>query len=197
MKKHACSITAVLVLFLLAFFARPALAVDMSAVIAEKVTPTYAVAGVANTPAATPTDVITLYGASSKYVRIRKILVSGMATTAGSMDVSIVKRNAANTGGTSSAPAITRLNSANAAASAAAALYTANPSSTGAGGAIATKKLNFGLAGTAGTIEFSWPSGDGVAPILRSATEGIAINLNGQAVPAGGTFSYTIVWEEF
>ncbi|OPY84199.1 MAG: hypothetical protein A4E65_00337 [Syntrophorhabdus sp. PtaU1.Bin153] len=158
---------------------------------------TYAIAGAANTPAATPTDVVTLYGSATKTIAVRKVIVSGMATTAGSMDVVLTKRTAANTAGTSTAPSIAKFSSNDGTATATPALYTANPSALGTGIALAEKKLNFGVAGAAGVVEFDFTNATGKPVYLIGATQGLAINLNGGTVPTGGTFGYTVIWEEF
>lgn len=156
---------------------------------------TYGVSAVAVTPAATPTDVVTLYGSATKTLRVKQVVVSGLATTAGSMDVSLIKRTAVNTAGTATAPTVALFDSSDSAASATVAQYSANPT-TGAGIALATKKLNMGVAGAGGTVCFDFANRNDKALILRGAAQGLAINLNGQAVPAGGTISYSIEWEE-
>ncbi|HBC94378.1 MAG TPA: hypothetical protein DCZ10_16130 [Pelotomaculum sp.] len=156
----------------------------------------YGYAAVAITPAATPTDIVTLYGSATKTVRVKKVTVSGVATTAGSMDVSLVKRTAANTAGTTTNPTPGKLDSTSDAATATLSQYSANPSAVGTGIAIRNKKLNFGLAGAAGVVEFDFSRNNDKPLILRGATQGMAINLNGQAVPAGGALSYDIEFEE-
>lgn len=156
----------------------------------------YGIAGVANTPAATPTDVFTLYGSSTKTIKVKKVIVFAMATTAGTMRACLIKRTVANTGGTSTAPSISKLDSTDSAATAVPALYTANPSAVGTGIKVAAKPLNFGLAGAAGMVEFDFSTRNDKALYLRGTAEGIAINLNGDAVPAGGTFGYAIEFEE-
>jgi len=157
---------------------------------------TYGIAVTGNTPAATPTDVFTLYGSASKVIKIKRILVAGAATTAGSMTVFVTKRTAANTGGTSTAPTIGKYDSADATPAATPALYTANPSALGAGVALRYNRLNFGVAGSNGIVEFNFSNNNDKPIILNSATEGIAINLNGGTVPTGGAFGLSIEWEE-
>ncbi|TGE35886.1 hypothetical protein E4K67_22480 [Desulfosporosinus fructosivorans] len=157
---------------------------------------TYGYAAVAITPAATPTDLLTISGSATKTVRVKSVTVSGQATTAGSMDVSIVKRTAVNTAGTASAPVPGKFDSSDAAATAALAQYSANATALGAGVVIATKKLNLGLAGAGGSVTFDFATRNDKALILRGATQALAINLNGQAVPAGGTITYAVEFEE-
>ncbi|MBV8656613.1 MAG: hypothetical protein JO142_02200 [Burkholderiales bacterium] len=166
------------------------------AVSTDGVKATYGVVGVAATPAAAATDFVTLSGSASKTVRVKRVAVSGLATTAGTMDVSLVKRTAANTAGTSSAPTIGQHDSTDAAATAAVAQYSVNPTGVGTGVAIKNQKLNFGLAGASGTIVWDFSTRNDKAVVLRGASQFLAINLNGQAVPAGGSISYEIEWEE-
>lgn len=195
-KGSLCSLLALLLILFFPLFA--AAAVSESVAIVEKVTPTYAISGVAVTPAATPTDVLVITGSATKTVHIRRIVLSGMATTAGSMDVSLVRRMAADTGGTSTAPTIVQADSNSVAATATVALYSVNPSALGtSAGMFTTKKLNFGLTGTAGTIDFTWPDVNYIAPLLHGTGQSIAINFNGGAVPSGGTITYAVEWEEF
>lgn len=162
----------------------------------EGTVPTYAISAVAVTPAATPTDVVTVYGSATKTVRVKSVVVSGVATTAGSMDVSLIKRTAVNTGGTSSAPAIASFDSSDPVATSTVAQYSVNPTGLGAGVMLATKNLNMGVAGAGGTVIFDFATRDDKALILRGAAEGLAINLNGQAVPAGGKITYAVEFEE-
>lgn len=158
---------------------------------------TYGVAGVAITPAATPTDVVVLTGSATKTMRVKSISVSGLATTAGSMDVSLVKHTVADTGGTkATAPNIAKFDSGDAAATAVANVYTANPTVDASGIIIANKTLNFGVAGATGTVVFEFATRNDKALILRGVAQEMAINLNGQAVPAGGKISYSVEWEE-
>jgi hypothetical protein len=157
---------------------------------------TYGIASVGNTPAATPTDVATLYGSATKTVKVKRVTVSGVATTAGTMQVLLTKRTAANTAGTSTTSTIGQFDSTDTAATAVAKIYTANPTSLGAGVALSAQLLNFGVAGAAGTVVFDFANRNDKAIILNGIAEGLAINLNGGAVPSGGTFGYTIEFEE-
>lgn len=157
---------------------------------------TYGISAVAVTPAATPTDVVTVYGSATKTIRVKSVTVSGLATTAGSMDVSLVKRTAANTGGTATHPTIAKFDSGDATATATVSQYSVNPTGLGTGTIVESKTLNMGVAGAAGTVVFDFATRNDKALILRGATEGLAINLNGEAVPTGGKIGYGVEWEE-
>lgn len=162
----------------------------------EGIKATYGVVGAGITPASATTDIVTIYGYTNKKIRIKKIIVTGLSTTAGTMNVNIVKRTAANTGGTSTAPTIGKYDSSDAAAVATVAVYTANPTSLGAGVAVLGGALNFGLAGSVGELTFDFSNRNDKPITLNSATEGMAINLNADTVPAGAKFGYAIEWEE-
>jgi hypothetical protein len=157
--------------------------------------PVYSVSGVAITPASTPTDVVVLWGSATKVVKVRKIIVSGVAASAGTMDVSIVKRTAANTGTTATFPTAGKFDSLDSANTASPVLYTANPT-LGAGISLRTKKLNFGVAGAAGTVVFDFAANNDKPLILRGVTQGAAINFNGGSVPTSGVISYEVEFEE-
>src|SRR4051794_24211894 len=51
---------------------------------------TYSASQLLFTPAATPTDVFTITGSASKTIRVTRIEVTGLATTAGTVDVALV-----------------------------------------------------------------------------------------------------------
>src|SRR5262249_51994348 len=65
--------------------------------------PTYSSALIAYTPYATPQDVVGIIGSASKQIRVLRFAVSGRAASANQLDVQLVKRASADTGGTPSA----------------------------------------------------------------------------------------------
>ena len=141
------------------------------------------------------TDVVTIFGSATKTVRIRSVTVSGLATTAGSIDVSLIKRTAVNTGGTSSSQHWAKFDSSDGNATATVLEYTADPT-VGAGYTLSSKTLNFGLTGYTGTQTWDFSDKNDKAVVLRGVAQGLAINFNGQTKPAGGKFSYAIEWTE-
>lgn len=157
---------------------------------------TYAVTGVAITPAATTTDLAILNGSSTKTIKVTRVTVSGLATTAGTMDVTLMQRSTADSGGTCTTPTIVPEDSNDSAATGVLTTCTANPTTGTAVGGIADQKLDFGVAGAAANIVFDFGNRPSKEPTLRGAAAGLAIYLNGQAVPTGGTISYTIEWTE-
>lgn len=162
----------------------------------EGVAATYGVAGVLMTPAATPTDVAIITGSATKTIRVKQVIVSGVATTAGTMDVSLVKHTVANTAGTATTPTIAKFDSGDAAASAVVSQYSVNPTIDASKIIVANKMVNMGVAGAAGVAVFDFSTRNDKAIVLRGIAQQLAINLNGQAVPTGGAVSYSIEWEE-
>lgn len=166
--------------------------------------PTYAFAVTGVTPAATPTDWLTLCGGGGKEVHLTRIEISGLATTAGDIDVVLVKRTAADSGGTATAqtPAKWRTTGTNQqatpAATATLSQYTANPSSLGAGIAIASVKLALPVAGTAPPVQvwdFNRDNEQDMA--LLSANDCVAVNLNGDTQPSGAALNASLRWTEW
>ena len=80
------------------------------------------------TPVATSTDVVVLSGSASKVIRVTKVSIVGTATAASIYDHYLIKRTAANTGGTSTSPTPAKSDSNDPSASATLKLYSANPS---------------------------------------------------------------------
>ncbi len=149
------------------------------------------------TPAATPSDIVTLSWVS-KTVRIRRVVLYGYSTTAGQMTASIFKRSTANSGGTSTAPTPTLMDSLLTAATATVAQYSANPTPGSNVGSGLSRYLNFGLAGASNmpeVFDFGAMLGGG-ALVLRAASQVMAISLNSGSVPAGGVVSYEIYYTE-
>jgi len=152
------------------------------------------------TLAATPTDVFTIYGSASTSVRIRRVEVSGVATTAGGMQVSLIKRSAVNTGGTSGAVTAVSHDSADSAATGTCLSYTANPAGLGTSvGAVRTFNVAMPLiANAVGPIgQIFGPDRGDKTIVLTGTTQGLAVNLNGGTVPAGGALLVSIEWTEY
>ena len=158
---------------------------------------TYKYSSLGNTPAATPTDIFTITGSASKTIRITKIVVSGLATTAGQLNPLLVRRSAANTGGTSTAPTPLKRDTNDAAASATLALYTANPTVGTAVGTLDSCRLFLALAtATPYACRFEFGVNNDKMLILRGTSDILAINFAGAAVPAGGIVDIDVEWVE-
>lgn len=159
------------------------------------------------TPAATPTDLITIFGSATKTVRIVAFEVQTTNTAAGSQQFFLIRRSSANAGGTfvtaNAVPSDT-----NDSATATAGHYTANATSLGnTVGTIRTIRIaspvavptSFaGVSVIAGADFLELGGGAQVQKpiVLRGVAQGLCLNFAGAALVAGQTHAYTIVWTE-
>ena len=160
---------------------------------------TYRYSASAQTPAATPTDLVIIQGSATKTVRVKRIRLGGIATTAGSMPVQLLRRSAANTGGTSAAVVAGKHDTTDANATAVVSLYSVNAGSLGAtaGGPIASARLWLPLStGQPFPVVLDFCDLEDKAFILRGVADFLAINFGGATVPAGGVVDFTIECEE-
>jgi len=151
-----------------------------------------------NVMQASITDAATLCGSTSKIVRVLRVEVSGIATTAVSGLVKLQKRTAANTGGTTFNAPPTPHDASFPAATAVVTSYTANAASLGApaGSPLRQVEMNFQLTGatSAPTVfEFTTRQGEGV--ILRGVASCLTINFPNLSV-TGGNLAYSYEWTE-
>lgn len=147
-------------------------------------------------PGAAATDVFTITGSATKTIRITHIILSAVANTQIDVSTQLIKRSAADTGGTSTAPTRVPYDSTNLAATAVVAAYTANPTLGTAVGTLATFKLSFVLTTSAAAdILLEYGNRPTQAIVLRGAAQQLAINLNGTTITAG-SLSITIEWTE-
>lgn len=154
---------------------------------------TYKYSSLGNTPAATPTDIFTVTGTAAKTVKVTKIVISGLATTAGQLNPLIIRRSSADLTGTSTAPALLPRDSVNSttagtAATATLALYTANPGTLGTTvGTLDSCRLFLQTAtgGSPDVCVFSYGTNDDQLTVLRGTTDILAVNFAGAALPTG------------
>jgi hypothetical protein len=164
--------------------------------------PTYSYAG-NFTPVAAPTDVIMIKGSATKTARIKKITLGGLATTAGSMAVSLIRRSTQfTTQGTAVFNALTpgEYDPPNdpAASCVVATIGTANLTSVGApNGNYGQRRLWLPLV-TQQPFPLIWEfaTRQDKPIILRGITDFLFINFNGGPLPAAGTVDYEIQIEE-
>jgi len=158
---------------------------------------TYRYAGTL-TPTATPTDIITIAGSATKTGRIKSIVLGGIATTAGNMPVTLIRRSAANTGGTKASATGAAHDVNDPAATVIPLVFTANASGLGAAVAnMGQGRVWLPLStGTPAPLRWDFSTRQDKALIVRGATDIIAINLNGAAVPSGGVIDWEIEIEE-
>lgn len=153
--------------------------------------------------AASATDFFTITGAVGKKVTINRIMVSGIATSATAVPLSVVKRSAVNSGGTATTPTPvpTSSNYPNGAAGAFAVVraYTANPASLGtAVGTVSAARMILSTASASvgsTPIEFNFERMYHPPIVLNDATEVLALNYGG-ATAAGNAVDLMIAWTE-
>lgn len=152
------------------------------------------------TPAATGTDVVVLTGSATKVVRVTKVSIVGTATAASIYDHYLIKRTAANTGGTSTTPTPAKSDSNDPSPSATVKLYSANPSALGAGITVEANKTYLSASATPGAAAlptvYTFGTRNDKAIVLRGTSESIAWNFGGQAVPSGASLYMSIEWTE-
>ncbi len=160
---------------------------------------TYSGSTIAYTPYATPQDIVGVIGSASKRVRVLRFAVSGRATQANQLDVQLVKRSTADTGGTPSALAAVAHDSNDGAASATCNSYGAAPTAGTLVGAIRAQQINLSATGSGGAAvpaEFDFGTANDKAVVLNSGSEGLYLNLNGATMPAGTVLNVFVEWSE-
>ena len=152
------------------------------------------------TPVATATDVVVLSGSATKVVRVTKVTLVGTATAASIYDHYVIKRTAANTGGTSTTPTAAKSDSNDPAQSATIRLYTANPSALGTGVTVEANKTYLSASATPGAaalpIVYTFGTRGDKPIVLRGTSESLAFNFGGAAVPSGANLYIAIEWTE-
>lgn len=148
------------------------------------------------TSAATATDVATITGSATKTIRIKRVRITG-TTTSGSpigINIRIIKRSAANTGGTSVNDTEVPYDSSSPAATATVVHYTANPSALGtAVGDIACSRTSFTQSGlTGGDLIYDFTENP---IILHGTSQILAVNFNSVTV-TGSNICIVFEWAE-
>lgn len=165
-------------------------------------------ASAAFTPAATPTDLVTIFGSATKIVKIWSMQIGTANTAAGSQIFTLVKRSAVNTTGTFVAATAVPGVTGDTATATSFGHYTANAGGLGTAiGTVQTVKLASPVvtpatfAGIVQAAQFELipqgPLGTIAKPItLTGIAEGLAINFNGAALVSGQIHHYNIAWTE-
>lgn len=167
---------------------------------------TYGIAFTGLVAAAAATDIAQICGSATTLTKVTRMRISGRATAAAGMDVQIVKRSAANTGGTINASApwsgtfVTGFayDASDAAGTALTATYTANPTVGTSVGVIDSAQVALSVAATTvgGPItEFNFGNRPGKAVTLRTAAQCLSMNLNTTTF-AGNLLDVSIEWTE-
>lgn len=167
--------------------------------------PKYAAATAGFTPAASATDIALIGGFDSQgsgLVLVRELRVFGVQTTAGNVELEVIRRAVANTGGTAVAatkgpidPLDTRVSQA------VVQHYTANPTidTTGSvkvwGGRVLVPAAASVVDGLILRLNFCELFGEGVP--LRRAADQLVINLGGATPTGAASFRLFAAWEEW
>lgn len=161
---------------------------------------TYSIAVNGLTLATSPTDIFTLQGSASKTIRVLKIELNVSTTNGGAVyfDPALLRRSAANTGGTTVTDTATLFDTNNNAATATAVHYTANPTALGTSvgtGFRATREAAANGSGIVGDVNWEFGLLPGQAIVLRGTSQYIAINLGGTTIQ-GAVASFSVTWTE-
>lgn len=170
----------------------------VQAVTAEGVRATYVACTNSLVPAAAATDVVLLVGSASRVVRVSRVSITGVQTTAGIVRVYGFKRSTDDAGGTSSPLVAVPHDSQSAAATAVCRAYTANPTAgTDVGIVFARRVLIPAAASLVAVVpeyvEFGTRSAQHV--VLRGVAECLALSLMGATV-TGGLLDVEVEWTE-
>lgn len=151
-------------------------------------------------PATTPTDIFAIGGSASKTIRVVRLVVSALQTTAGSIDVQVIKRS----GGTQAAGTAQTwvFNDTNNSPAPTALLYTytSNPGTLGTAlGVVAAAKL-FVPAATSVAPPDKLILDYGIRPsqaqVLRGATQFLCVSLNSVTLTGGLVDIFCEITEE-
>lgn len=161
---------------------------------------TFTASSAAFSTVATPTDVFAITGTASKTVKITKMWISGVQTTAGVITTLMIKRSTANSGGTSASVTAVAHDSNNSSATATVLQYTANPTTGTTVGNVWSGKHSVPAAATAGIGGFCGVLVDfvelyGQPVVLRGTSQVLAINLNSVTL-TGGSIHCGVTWTE-
>lgn len=157
------------------------------------------------TPQATAAvTVITITGSATKTVRIRRILLGGVATGAGQNVFALQRTSALGAGGTLVAPTVAKLDTSSAAATAVVNHWTTTLKAAGTpvGGPLSTQSVLTGITATAVSgngqalfPEFGSPVGQAI--VLRGTSDFLEIqNVAAANLNAGSVLTYMIEWIE-
>jgi hypothetical protein len=164
-----------------------------------KATYTYAISATA--PYATPTDWIAIRGSATKTVKIMRVEISGAATAATEVILTLNKHTVANTGGTSSTPTPMQHDSNDSAATATVLLYSVAPTISGTATIWKTVRMTLAVAPAATTVApdrfvYNYAAEPYEPLVLRGVAQEFAINFAGAAVPSGGVYDVAITISE-
>jgi hypothetical protein len=158
--------------------------------------PTYSAGVLGMTLAATPTDIFCIQGSATKIVKVKRIDLSGLTSTAlATVGMQVIKRSTANTGGTATNPTAVPHDSQNPAATATILAYTANPTTGTLVGVLDPFYITASTATTQNN-ERQKLYGTEEMQAMRLRGTGEMLCLNGNGASFTGTISIGVDWTE-
>lgn len=164
----------------------------------DGIRPTYGATTVGLVPASGASDIATICGSATRLVRVTQITFSGRATTAVQGPIVLVRRSAANTGGTSQSLTRVVYDTGNPSVTVQPLSYTANATLGTALGSISSRQYFFAnLTTTAGNQPIIWRFGDRPASaiVLRGTAQCLSVSLNFTTY-SGGLIDVGFEWTE-
>lgn len=160
--------------------------------------PTYRAFVFGLAPTGVVNDLVALGGATGKLIRLKSLIVSGVATAASNIPIYLFKRTAGYTGGTATAITKTAADTTDPVSAVTLNHYASGAPTAGAGAMMDGARLNIAPAanGSIDRFMFQYTWQNDKAPNLRSATEFLALGLNGFTMPAGGNLDVSLAWTE-
>ncbi len=159
------------------------------------------------TPAATATDIVTIFGSASKTVRVHAFRIGSTNIAAGSQQLFLLKRSSNNTAGTFVAATPVQADTTDAPATVAVGHYTVNPTILGTSDG--TVNIMRVASPAAVPASFAGVQQDVTVDmldfganflkkdvVLNGTAQGLCLNFNGAALVAGQTHVYAICWTE-
>lgn len=149
--------------------------------------------------AAGATDILAIVGVSNRAITINRIMISGTASAAAAIPISIIKRSTPDTGGASTLLTGVAMDSRDPAApQAVISAYTANPALGVSLGSIAAARMI--LSSTSASVGinptvFDWERMYKKLPALVGAGESLCLSYGG-ATAAGNTLDISVEWTE-
>lgn len=143
-------------------------------------------------------DAACLVGSATRTVKVIRVAVNGVNTTAQSSVVNLVKRTAASTGGTSTNATAVNLDSLDAAATATFTGYTV-ANTPGAGVAMRAAAIGFGPATAAATLPLVWDFNAQLLQkplVLRGVAQAACVNFPNAFTTSGTLLDVDVTWTE-
>jgi hypothetical protein len=159
---------------------------------------TYSAGIAAMVPATTAGDCFVINASATKLVRLSRVMINGTATTATTLDITLVRRSTLDTAGTSTTPAMVPHDATDAAATALVRAYTVAPTAGTFVGILRASKLLLAVPAATGAMPpLEWDFGNLAEkqPLLRAGTTHCyAVTIS--AIPSGGSLDIAMEFTE-